>query len=88
MIQYNTTQHNIRYIHTFIHASMHPPIRGWVDGWMHGCMHCIHTDRQTYISFLLAVRLPGLWTDWEDVSHHLPGAEKTAEGSIVEKSGV
>ena len=77
MIQYNTTQHNIRYIHTFIHASMHPP---WMGGCMDAWMHALHTYRQTYISFLLAVRLPGLWTDWEDVSHHLPGAEKTAEG--------
>ena len=50
MIQYNTTQHNIRYIHTFIHASMHPPIRGWVDAWM----HALHTCRQTDIHQLPA----------------------------------
>ena len=61
MIQYNTTQHNIRYIHTFIHASMHPPIRGWVDAWMHGCMHCIHTDRHTSAScWLFGCQVYGL----------------------------
>ena len=65
MIQYNTTQHNIRYIHTFIHASMHPPIRGWVDAWMHGCMDAciayIQTDRHTSAScWLFGCQVYGL----------------------------